>query len=85
MSRSLDTAPETTAEREAYYEKIAAHNMTPLWEVLHQLLAREPKSPAEEILWHGAAEAEHAGMVRILFEQEVPMTWPELVEIYGPA
>jgi gentisate 1,2-dioxygenase len=59
MSRSLDTAPETTAEREAYYKKIAAHNMTPLWEVLHKLLAREPKSPAVPAIWHWGEVRQH--------------------------
>lgn len=36
-------------------------------------------SVAEELLSYGQVEASHAGMVRILFEQEVPvMAWSEL-------
>ena len=36
-------------------------------------------SVAEEILSYGQVDASHAGMVRILFEQEVPlMAWSEL-------
>lgn len=41
-------------------------------------------SIAEELIWHGdPKKAPHAGMVRIVFEQSVPMTWSELVESYG--
>ena len=54
MSRSLDEAPERSPEREAFYRKIAEHNMTPLWEVLHQILSKEPKSPAVPAIWHYA-------------------------------
>ena len=34
--------PSSTAARQrgAYYERIAAHHMTPLWEVLHALVPR---------------------------------------------
>ena len=39
------------AERKAYYGRIARHSMTPLWEVLHGLVTKEPKSPAVPALW----------------------------------
>jgi gentisate 1,2-dioxygenase len=39
------------AERQAYYGRIARHSMTPLWEVLHGLITKEPKSPARPAHW----------------------------------
>jgi gentisate 1,2-dioxygenase len=39
------------AERKAYYGRIARHSMTPLWEVLHGLVTKEPKSPAVPAMW----------------------------------
>lgn len=35
-----------TAARKAFYEAIAAHSMTPLWEVLHGLVPHRPTRPA---------------------------------------
>ena len=49
---ALEKAPETTADREAYYGRIAEHNMTPLWEVLHGLVTKEPVSRAQPAIWH---------------------------------
>ncbi len=49
--------------------------------VLLQLAeGQEPEPSAmEEILSHGEPDAPHAGMVRVVFEQEVPgMTWSDL-------
>ena len=43
------------AERTAYYERIGAHHMTPLWEVLSALVPPAPRSPAQAALWHYAA------------------------------
>jgi gentisate 1,2-dioxygenase len=52
MARGLHAKPETTPERAAYYEDIAPHSMTPLWEVLHTMLRPEPVSAAVPHLWH---------------------------------
>ena len=52
MSRGLDTRPEMTNARADYYGRIDAHNMAPLWEVLHELLAHEPVTDATPWLWH---------------------------------
>jgi gentisate 1,2-dioxygenase len=38
-------------ERQAFYERIDAENLTPLWEVLHGLVTPEPKSAAVPALW----------------------------------
>jgi gentisate 1,2-dioxygenase len=39
------------AERRAFYDKINAHHMTPLWEVLHALVPTQPRSPCVPALW----------------------------------
>ncbi len=52
MSRGLDTKPETTNARADYYGRIDEYNMTPLWEVIHKLLAREPVTEATPYLWN---------------------------------
>jgi gentisate 1,2-dioxygenase len=38
-------------ERAAYYERIAAHSMTPLWEVLSALVPPQPRSPVQAHHW----------------------------------
>ena len=48
----MDVQPKTTPERAAYYERIGAHNLTPLWEVLRGLIVKEPRSPAQAAVWH---------------------------------
>ena len=52
MSRGLDTKPEMTNARADYYGRIDEYNMAPLWEVLHNLLAREPVTEATPHLWN---------------------------------
>lgn len=42
---------EAQRERAAYYERIGARSMTPLWEVLHALVPTQPRSPAQAALW----------------------------------
>jgi len=42
------------ADRQAYYARIDQAHMTPLWEVLHALVPREPKSAALPHLWRYA-------------------------------
>ncbi len=46
---------ETLAARKAYYDRIGADSMTPLWEVLGALVPPEPRSPAVPHLWPYAA------------------------------
>lgn len=48
----MESQPRMTPERAAYYEKIDAHNLAPLWEVLRGLIVKEPRSPAQPALWH---------------------------------
>ena len=40
-----------TAARQAYYERIRALHLTPLWETLHALVPHEPHSPCVPALW----------------------------------
>lgn len=42
---------ESRLSRKAYYDRIGADNMTPLWEVLGALVPHSPKSPAVSHLW----------------------------------
>ena len=46
------TAPRSTPEREAFYARIHAHNLTPLWDVLGDLVIPEPRTPCVPALWH---------------------------------
>jgi gentisate 1,2-dioxygenase len=39
-------------KRAAFYEKISQRDMTPLWEVLKDLVAKNPKSIAAPAIWH---------------------------------
>ena len=44
--------PESSAAaRLAFYSAIAAHSMTPLWEVLHALVPPTPATPCQPALW----------------------------------
>ena len=40
------------AIREAYYERIAKHDMKPLWKVMNSLLTEEPVSRCAPVIWH---------------------------------
>ena len=51
MSRALDQKPEMTNVRADYYGRIGEQNMAPLWEVIHQLLAKEPVTEATPYVW----------------------------------
>lgn len=48
-----------TDVRRAYYDRIAAHGLTPLWEVLGALVPPEPRPPAVPALWRYAELREH--------------------------
>jgi gentisate 1,2-dioxygenase len=41
-------------QRQQYYDRIATHNLTPLWEVLGALVPKQPNSPAQAALWRYA-------------------------------
>ncbi len=43
--------PNVTAERKAFYDKIDKANVTPLWEVLHNLVTPTPNTPCKPYLW----------------------------------
>lgn len=45
------TAPQSTPEREAFYERIHAQHLTPLWDVLGDLVIPQPKTPCVPALW----------------------------------
>ncbi|HEX9836954.1 MAG TPA: gentisate 1,2-dioxygenase [Alphaproteobacteria bacterium] len=51
MARALDAKPQVTNARADFYHRIDEENMTPLWEVLSQLLTREPQVGAKPYLW----------------------------------
>jgi len=44
-------SPSAQRERAAYYDRIGAQNMTPLWEVLHALVPNQPQSHAQAAIW----------------------------------
>ena len=50
---------ERAAARSKYYDRIGAHNMTPLWEVLHALVPPQPRTPVQAALWRYAELREH--------------------------
>jgi gentisate 1,2-dioxygenase len=45
------TAPQKTPERKAFYDKISAENLTPLWEALGDLVPQRPRTPCLPALW----------------------------------
>ncbi len=47
----MEAQPKRTPERAAYYDKIGASNLAPLWEVLRGLIVKEPRSPALPAFW----------------------------------
>ncbi|MEE2995919.1 MAG: gentisate 1,2-dioxygenase [Pseudomonadota bacterium] len=51
MSRALHEKPELTNARADFYGRMAEQNMTPLWEVLHTLLAEAPVTAAVPHKW----------------------------------
>lgn len=55
MTAPSSQAPASdAAARKTFYEAIAAHNMTPLWEVLHALVPPSPSTPCQPALWQYA-------------------------------
>jgi gentisate 1,2-dioxygenase len=51
MSNVIFTPPKVTAERKAFYERIDRENLTPLWQVLGELVPPRPHSPCVPTLW----------------------------------
>jgi gentisate 1,2-dioxygenase len=47
-----EQAPARTPEREAFYDRIGALNLAPLWERLHHLVTPEPVTPCRPAIWH---------------------------------
>ena len=48
----MPTEPRHTAERDAFYARIATSSLAPLWEVLKGLQSVEPRPPETTALWH---------------------------------
>ncbi len=48
------TAPEVTAERKAFYQRIDREHLSPLWEVLGDLVPQTPRTPCVPALWRYA-------------------------------
>src|ERR1700704_2545630 len=40
------------AMREEYYQRIAKHDMTPLWKVMDSVVTKEPVTRAAPVIWH---------------------------------
>jgi gentisate 1,2-dioxygenase len=52
MNTSVNAA--VASARATFYQEINALNMTPLWESLHNLVPKEPQTPARAALWRYA-------------------------------
>ena len=53
------TAPEATADRKAFYQRIDGENLAPLWEVLGELVPPTPRTPCVPALWRYANVRRH--------------------------
>src|SRR4051812_24489708 len=49
---TLDPKHNVTGHRQAYYDKISKKDMAPLWEVLRNVVTKEPKSKCAPNVWH---------------------------------
>ena len=49
---AMETVPARTPERQAFYDKLAPLNLSPLWEKLHNLVTAEPQSQCLPHIWH---------------------------------
>src|SRR3972149_10478980 len=43
--------PQISKERKHFYERISTGHVTPLWEVLHELVTPKPKTPCVPVIW----------------------------------
>lgn len=48
---TVTEAPTNAQERKAFYQEIDAHSMTPLWEILHNIVTPLPMTPCVPHLW----------------------------------
>src|SRR5437667_12754886 len=48
----MEESAARTPEREAFYERIGAFNLAPLWERLHGLVTAQPTTPCLPAIWH---------------------------------
>src|SRR6202165_4137309 len=44
--------PNIEAVRQEYYDRIAKHNMTPLWKVMKNVVTKEPVTRCAPVIWH---------------------------------
>jgi len=51
MDRDAGLDQAVAAERQAFYRRIDAQSMTPLWESLHALVPPQPSSPVAPAIW----------------------------------
>lgn len=56
----MQAAPDNKSQRQDFYDRIDPANMTPLWEVLHSVVTKEPITPCLPYLWKWADV--HAGL-----------------------
>ncbi len=47
----MSQAVSTTAERQAFYDRIGQHSLSPLWESLHALVTKTPATPVQPVKW----------------------------------
>jgi gentisate 1,2-dioxygenase len=48
LSTAADTKHNLNAVREAYYNKISEYDMAPLWEVLKNVVTKDPRHAASQ-------------------------------------
>src|SRR5437764_13654045 len=53
------TTPEVTAERKAFYQRIDREHLSPLWEVLGDLVPKTPRTPCVPALWRYVVVRQH--------------------------
>jgi gentisate 1,2-dioxygenase len=54
MESTLQMKRTVSEQRQSFYEEINRANLAPLWEVLHDVVTREPKTPCLPYLWQWA-------------------------------
>ena len=47
-----DRKPNLARMREAYYERVARHDMAPLWKVMSTIITDEPVTRCTPVIWH---------------------------------
>jgi len=67
---AAEAVPARTPERQAFYDRIAPHNLSPLWEKLHHLVTAEPVTDDSDV-----APGRKLSITSGVFE--VPDTFPK--------